>query len=123
MCRIRQFFLFNLYVGLGLRMATSSLAPMLVYEIRFDRPAACGATPKVLPGAAVLSEGKLMAKLSAAPLKHVMEKSSDLSGAEIVWPQQGEASRVSVDCSHVSFIGALRLRLHHERVNLAIIQL
>lgn len=72
---------------------------------------AYGATPKAFPGTLALHEGKLTAKLSAAPLRQVMQEIGNLSGAEIIWLQQDGAGTVSVNFKDVPFTRALRLIL------------
>ncbi|MGE0683967.1 MAG: hypothetical protein AB7P69_24065, partial [Candidatus Binatia bacterium] len=89
----------------------SSLALVFAIGILPNQAVARGATPHTFPGILALHEGKLTAKLSATPLRQVMEEIGDLSGAEIIWLQQDGAETVSADFSNVPFTRALRLIL------------
>lgn len=69
---------------------------------------ALGPTAVNFPGQMTLQDGKLTARIMAAPLRQVMEEVSRLSGAQVLWLSQAGEEPVSVEFSALPFSEALR---------------
>lgn len=89
-----------LRLGLLLGLAASSMLPGGVSIPSF---AAVN-----IPGHMTLRDGKLTARIAAAPIRQVLEEVSSLTGARVLWLGQEEEGRVSVEFTDLPFPDALR---------------
>jgi hypothetical protein len=86
--------------GILVSLVLGSLSVCAVY--------AAGPAAVSFPGKITLQDGKMTARIVAAPLRRVIEEVSKLSGAQIRWLSQGGEEPVSVEFTDLPFSEALR---------------
>lgn len=84
---------------------------LAMFNASLEDAEARGVAHNHFPGILRLQEGRVTAKLNSVSLRTVMDEIGELSGAEIVWLQEGAGGIVSADFSDVPFARALRLLL------------